>query len=97
MMNADGLAAWYRWIEYAAFGRALERSRFEFLNRLAGARRILILGEGDGRTLSSLSRVAGEARIDLVELSAGMIALARADVGSQVADRVRFVLAQVEG
>ena len=50
-MKIGRLARWYRWIEYAAFGRVLERRRFAFLPHIASARHMLILGEGDGRTL----------------------------------------------
>ena len=37
-MNADPLARWYRFIEYAAYGRSLERSRYIFLDRLEYSR-----------------------------------------------------------
>jgi len=76
-MKIGRLARWYRWIEYAAFGRALERGRFAFLPRLASARRILILGEGDGRSLSRLLALAPLAVFDVVEISPEMIELAR--------------------
>lgn len=89
-MNVDRLARWYRWIEYAVFGRALERHRSAFLGRLATARRILILGEGDGRTLARLLDAAPESRVDVVERSAKMIALAKKRTVN--VDRVRFVL-----
>ena len=71
-------ASSYRWIEYLAFGRALERSRMVHMHRLAGARRILVLGEGDGRTLLSLLKSAPFASIDVVDSSAAMIRLAEA-------------------
>lgn len=76
-MRIGRLAHWYRWLEYAAFGRALERRRFALLPRLASARRILILGEGDGRTAERLLRIAPNARIDVVESSPEMISRAR--------------------
>jgi spermidine synthase len=76
-MHIGGIARWYRRIEYAAFGKTLERQRFAWLPRLAGARRVLILGEGDGRTLERLLKLAPEARFDVVEISPEMIALAR--------------------
>ena len=79
-MRIGRLAPWYRWIEYAAYGRALERRRFAFLRRLAGARRVLILGEGDGRTIARLLRIAPRADFDVVEVSPEMIALARGRV-----------------
>jgi len=88
-MNSDRVARWYRWLEYCAFGRALERRRFSYLGRLAAAERILILGEGDGRMLEKLRDIAPWATIEIVELSAGMIALARGRVGRS--ERIRFL------
>jgi SAM-dependent methyltransferase len=76
-MRIGRLAPWYRWVEYAAFGRALERRRFAFLPRLASARRVLILGEGDGRTVERLLKIAPRAEFNVVEVSPEMIALAQ--------------------
>jgi SAM-dependent methyltransferase len=76
-MKIGRLARWYRWVEYAAFGRALERRRFAFLPRLASARRVLILGEGDGRSLARLLTLAPLAVFDVLEISPEMIALER--------------------
>jgi len=84
-------AFWYRWFEYAAFWRALERQRYRYLGRLAHARSILVVGEGDGRALARLLSVAPEANIDVVELSGEMIALARRRVAHS--NRVRFLQA----
>jgi SAM-dependent methyltransferase len=89
-MKIGWLAPWYRWIEYAAFGTALEDRRFAFLPYLADARNILILGEGDGRTLERVLAQAPVARIDVIEKSAEMIELARQRAGNQ-AHRVRFL------
>jgi len=89
-MKIGRLAHWYRWIEYAAFGRALERCRFANLNHLATARSVLILGEGDGRTLARMLHSAPEARFDVYELSPEMIALARERTRNS--DRVVFHL-----
>jgi SAM-dependent methyltransferase len=82
------LARWYRWIEYAAFGRALERRRFAFFLRLASARRILVLGEGDGRSLARLLTLAPVALFEVVEISPEMIALARQRTGNSA--RINF-------
>ncbi|MEP7365276.1 MAG: class I SAM-dependent methyltransferase [Acidobacteriota bacterium] len=80
-MNADPLARVYRWVEYAAFGRALERCRFVHLGALAGARRVLVLGEGDGRFVARLLRENHGARVEVVESSGEMVRVARARVG----------------
>jgi SAM-dependent methyltransferase len=89
-MNADPIASAYRWMEYAAFGRALERCRFSLLDDASAAERILILGEGDGRFLASLLRRNPRAQVDVVEASGEMIGLARARVEAPDLQRVRF-------
>ena len=86
-MNCDPLARWYRWLEYAAMGCALERRRFEFLPDMAQARRVLILGEGDGRFLQAFRHLNPGAEIDVVDNSARMLALAAHRAGS---GRTRF-------
>lgn len=85
-MNSDRIAGIYRWLEYVAFGRALERCRFRLLPHLAGRRRVLIVGEGDGRFLEKLCEQNADAVIEVVELSGEMIALAK----SRSDGKVRF-------
>ena len=90
-MNCDPIAHWYRWLEYAGFGRALERRRNAFLADIADARRALVMGEGDGRFLEKLVPLLFRnpgAAIDYVDVSARMLELARARAG----DCVRYVL-----
>jgi ubiquinone/menaquinone biosynthesis C-methylase UbiE len=86
-MNCDRIAALYRWLEYAAFGRALEQRRTAFLDEASGARRVLALGDGDGRALAALLAAVPQARVDYVDASAKMLELARARAG---ADRVHY-------
>jgi ubiquinone/menaquinone biosynthesis C-methylase UbiE len=86
-MNCDRIATLYRWLEYAAFGRALERRRTAFLGEASGARRVLALGDGDGRALAALLAAVPHARVDYVDASAKMLELARARAG---ADRVQY-------
>ncbi len=76
-MNFDNVARAYRWLEYAAFGRTLERQRFRYLPLLAGSRGVLILGEGDGRSLARLLELAPAASFDVLDSSREMIELAR--------------------
>ena len=83
-MNCDPIARWYRWFEYIGFGGELERRRNEFLSDVAGARRILVLGEGDGRFLVKLVEQNQGASIDYVDLSSRMLALARSRAGDSV-------------
>lgn len=73
----DNLARAYRWLERLSFGRALEAARFAHLSELAGARSVLVLGEGDGRFLERLLAQSAELSVDVVDKSAGMLAEAR--------------------
>ncbi len=86
-MNCDSIASAYRWIEYAVFGKALERSRTALLGEVSDARRVLALGDGDGRALAALIAAAPGARVDYVDLSPKMLALARARAGTA---RIRY-------
>lgn len=87
-MNADRIAKVYRWIEYAVFGRELERCRTDHLAAAVQARRVLILGEGDGRFLAALLRVNPHASVDVVDASREMLRLAARRIGRN--ERVRF-------
>lgn len=89
----DRLAGCYRALEFAAFGRDLERARFAFLDRLAPCRDILLLGEGDGRCVQRLARIAPRARILCVDSSCGMIERARARLPLEDRSRVAFACA----
>ncbi len=75
-MNCDFIARWYRWLEYLAFGKALERRRREYLDEAANAGSVLILGDGDGRFTAELLRRSA-ALIDSVDLSPRMLSLAQ--------------------
>jgi len=77
-VNCDPIARWYRWLEYLGFGGALERRRCAFLAEVSNARRILALGDGDGRFLARLvERMNPETEIDYIDLSRRMLELAR--------------------
>jgi SAM-dependent methyltransferase len=91
-MNCDPIARWYRPLEYLVFGRALERRRFAFLEEAAKARRVLMLGEGDGRFIAEFVKRNPLALVDCVELSHCMLALAQRRLRKLGADcpRVRF-------
>ena len=82
-MNCDRIARCYRWFEYAGFGRALERRREAFLSDVADARRVLALGDGDGRALGALLAAAPNTCVDYIDVSARMLELARARAGAE--------------
>jgi ubiquinone/menaquinone biosynthesis C-methylase UbiE len=73
--NFDRVAPLYRWMEYAAFGRSLERCRERFLPQLQGCRRALVLGDGDGRFLARLLAVNPDLHADAVDTSGTMLRL----------------------
>ena len=75
-MNCDGIARWYWLLEYLAFGRALERRRREYMKEVTGARRVLILGDGDGRFTAEFLQQSAAAWVDSVDLSSRMLGLA---------------------
>lgn len=90
----DRLSRCYRALEYLAFGRDLERARFSLLPHLKKCRRILILGEGDGRCLAKLVAIAPHAQIDCLDLSASMLARAKHRLGSS-APQINFQQADI--
>jgi SAM-dependent methyltransferase len=100
-VNCDPIARVYRWLEYASFGRALERRRNAFLPEIGAARRVLLLGDGDGRFLSEFLRGHPQATVDSVDRSARMLSLARARatrlLGATAVERqVRFHHADID-
>jgi ubiquinone/menaquinone biosynthesis C-methylase UbiE len=76
-VNCDPIARVYRWCEYAAFGRELERRRTRFLGEAAHAQRALVLGDGDGRFVTQLIAHAPGMQVELVDSSQAMLDLAR--------------------
>jgi SAM-dependent methyltransferase len=82
-VDCDRIARWYRWFEYGGFGRALERRREAFLSDVSDARRVLALGDGDGRALAKLLAAAPRAGVDYIDVSARMLELARARTGTE--------------
>ena len=88
-MNCDPIARAYRWLEYLGFGQELERRRFRFLAELVNSRRVLVLGEGDGRFLGRFAREC-PAAIDCVDSSKTMLKIAHERTGERL---IRYVLA----
>jgi SAM-dependent methyltransferase len=89
--NFDPVAGAYRWLEYAAFGRLLERVRFRHLTCLSDRREILLLGDGDGRALQRILGAAPSGRIVSVDASEKMLRLATRRVPQADRHRVSFV------
>ena len=81
----DLLARPYRWLEYLVFQNSLEQCRFALLPALAGCRRVLTIGEGDGRFVAELVRRYPGMNVDCLEGSLAMIERARARMPQQAA------------
>jgi SAM-dependent methyltransferase len=75
-MNCDPLARSYRWLEYFTYGRALERCRRTMLPHVAHARKALVIGDGDGRFLTTLVLCNQALALDAIDLSLKMIEVA---------------------
>ena len=92
----DRVAAVYHLLEYAAYGRQLQRARVAHLGALSHCRTILIVGDGDGRCLEMVLRVAPEATITSIDASRAMQAMARRRVEAAGAGgRVTFECADI--
>jgi ubiquinone/menaquinone biosynthesis C-methylase UbiE len=95
MKSFDRVAGIYQALEYLAFGRALERARLRYVERLRDRRHVLIVGEGDGRFLERLLAVAPQARVRCVDSSAAMLARAAGRLDPAARARVEFECADV--
>lgn len=88
--NFDGLARWYHTLELSTFGVELERARMAHVKQLAGCREILLLGDGDGRFLKKLLKIAPDCRVRSIDASAEMLKMAAARLSPAQRARVTF-------
>lgn len=95
MTDFDRVASSYRWLEYLAFGRTLQRARTAHMAELAGCRDILIVGDGDGRAVAQLAAIASTARIHCIDTSQRMLDTAARRLPAAARDRVTFTCADV--
>lgn len=92
-MSFDRVAPHYRWLETFVFGNRLQRARLAFLSEIGSPRRVLIVGEGNGRFLAEFVRLHPSAAVDCIEASARMIKLARMRCPDE---RVNFIHGNVQ-
>lgn len=93
-MSFDRLARSYQLLETIAFGNALQRARAYWIDKIPAPKRVLIVGEGNGRFLCQLLRSHPKIEIDCVDISQRMLELARTRVlktCAQSQERVRFL------
>jgi ubiquinone/menaquinone biosynthesis C-methylase UbiE len=98
-MSFDLLAPHYRWMEWLLAGQKLQRCRTAFVQAIPKPRRVLMLGEGNGRCLVELLRAYPEAHFTCVDASRRMLDRARAHVRARGLsdDRTEFIHADVSG
>jgi len=77
----DKLAPWYLFLEKLSFGNQLQKCRTTQLERLTEVKNVLILGDGNGRFLQSFITTNKSAKIDSLDISKKMIALAQNRIG----------------
>jgi SAM-dependent methyltransferase len=93
-VSFDRIARHYRWLETVTFGSVLQKARTCWIKAIVAPKRILILGEGNGRFLCELLRVHRNASVDCVDASARMLELACRRVRRvlpEAVSRVRFL------
>jgi ubiquinone/menaquinone biosynthesis C-methylase UbiE len=95
--NFDRLAPHYEWLERISFGRSLQACRVAMLSRVAECRKVLIVGDGDGRFLEAFLKTNSTAVVDTLDISPAMLELAqrRISVILGANERVRFHRADV--
>lgn len=74
-MSFDRIAPHYQWIERLCAGAELDRCRTAFLDELNHPKRVLIVGEGDGRFLESMLHRFPEVEVTCVDASSAMLSL----------------------
>ncbi len=92
-MSFDRLAPFYRAMEFFAAGGKLQRCRVALLGEIPVPSRILLAGDGHGRTLAAVLGKFPDAEIVVVDSSAGMLEVARRNV--PVGASVEFVIADL--
>ena len=92
-MSFNRLAPHYRWMEFLFAGEELHRCRTQFIPQICSARKILILGEGNGRFLLECRRAVPEAKITCVDSSARMLSIAkqRVETNGLSTENIEFV------
>jgi len=93
-VNFDAVAPWYETLERIAFGRDLQQCRVAGLSEIDPPRRVLVIGEGNGRFLCELLRHFPDVEVDCIDSSQRMVQLVIKRVETEHPDRsapIRFI------
>lgn len=93
-MSFDRIAPFYRWLEHALFGRALQRCRTAHLPLPSEVSELLTVGDGDGRFLAAALQAHPALRAVAIDASASMQRLAK-ERSTFAKGRVRFIRADI--
>src|ERR1700722_12086016 len=92
----DLVASFYPLLERSVFGSKLSRARRSFISRVAEGRKILLIGEGNGRFLSEVARQTSSASITVVDSSARMLtAVSRRISAADFSSRIELFQADI--
>jgi len=95
-MSFDLLAPHYRWMEFVLAGGKLQRCRTNYVDEIPKPQNILMLGEGNGRSLVKYcSRFPG-AKITCVDASGAMLGQARRRMARYGLDTAHVEFAQAD-
>lgn len=86
----DRIAITYHLLERIAFGSFLQRARTAHLKEIAGAKNILLVGEGNGLFLKSLLAANSRCRATCLDASQSMLELSRDRIFERDRHRVDF-------
>jgi ubiquinone/menaquinone biosynthesis C-methylase UbiE len=92
----DLVASFYPLLERAVFGSKLSRARRSFISRVTEGRKILLIGEGNGRFLCEVVKQTSSASITVVDSSTRMLAAASRRIATiDSSSRVELVHANI--
>jgi ubiquinone/menaquinone biosynthesis C-methylase UbiE len=80
----------YNLLEKLVFNDTLEKTRFACLDSISEAKRILLLGEGDGRFLEKLTSINPNCLVTVLDASPIMLALAKTKVPATFQGEIHF-------
>jgi ubiquinone/menaquinone biosynthesis C-methylase UbiE len=80
----------YNLLEKLVFNDTLEKTRFACLDSISESKRILLLGEGDGRFLEKLTSINPNCLVTVLDASPIMLALAKARVPPTFQGKIHF-------
>ncbi|MFN5289983.1 MAG: class I SAM-dependent methyltransferase [Planctomycetia bacterium] len=96
--NFDGVASSYLFLETITFGNQLQKCRTSMISHLTNSKRVLVLGEGNGRFLEAFCKVNPLAEILVIDESPRMLDLAKrriANANPPIYHRIEFRCANV--